>query len=310
LGGLRLIQAKTEKSKIQTGEKIMNPKPLILVTGATGNTGTGLVPTLLGAGARVRALVHTADKAEALRKQGAEVVVADLGKPETLDAAVAGVDRIYMCLSNGAEQAKHGRNLIAAARRAGRPHIVHHSAHGSEKSRIIRHIQEIEAALRASGLPWTIIRPTFFMQNLMMAIPTVKSQGALYFPMKQGRMAMTDVRDIVEVAAKLLLEGGHEGEVLTLTSPEANTFGELATMLGSELGKPVSYVDVPVSAARESMVGMGMDPWIVDGYMELFEGFADGFGREPSKDVEGLLGHPAHSARQFFEDFKDAFAGA
>ena len=126
----------------------MTNQPLILVTGATGNTGSGLVPTLLAAGARVRALVHTAGKAEALRKQGAEVVVADLGAPATLDAAVAGVDRIYLCLFNGPEQANHGRNLIAAALRTGRPHIVHHAASGSDRSRIIRDIAQVESALR------------------------------------------------------------------------------------------------------------------------------------------------------------------
>ena len=90
----------------------MTTQPLILVTGATGNTGSGLVPTLLAACARVRALVHTEGKAEALRKQGAEVIVADLGNPAALDAALAGVDRIYLCLFNGPEQANHGRNLI------------------------------------------------------------------------------------------------------------------------------------------------------------------------------------------------------
>jgi uncharacterized protein YbjT (DUF2867 family) len=284
--------------------------PLILVVGATGNTGSGLVPALLAAGARVRALVHTPAKADGLRRQGAEVVVADLGVPESLSAAVAGVDRIYLCLFNGPDAATHGRNLIAAARRAGRPHIVYHAAAGSDKSRIIRHINEIEKELRASGLPWTIIRPTFYLQNTMMAIPSVASQGAIYLPMKQGRMAMTDVRDIVEVAARLLLEGGHEGKTYTLTTPEAFTIAEFATALGAELGKPVNYVDVPIAAARESMVGMGMDPWIVDGYMELFEGFADDWGNKTSEDTQRILGHPARSYRRFVADYKSAFAGA
>ena len=285
-------------------------KPLILVTGATGHTGTGLVPALVAAGARVRALVRTPQQAEALRQKGAEPVIGDLGKPETLAAAVAGVDRIYMCLFNGPEQANHGRNLIAAARQAGRPHIVHHAASGSDKSRIIRHINEVESELRASGLPWTILRPTFYLQNTMMAIPTVQSQGAIYFPMKQGRMAMTDVRDIVDVAAKLLLEGGHEGKTYTLTTPEAFTIAEFAETLGKQLGKPVQYVDVPISAARESMVGMGMDPWIVDGYMDLFEGFADNWGNKTSPDTEKLLGRPARSHRQFCADCGSAFASA
>jgi uncharacterized protein YbjT (DUF2867 family) len=266
-------------------------QPLILVVGATGNTGSGLVPTLVAAGARVRAVSHTPAKAEVLRRQGAEVAIADLGDPAALDAVVAGVDRIYLCLYNGPQQAIHGRNLIAAAARSGRrPHVVHHSASGSEGSRIIRHIKEVEAELRASGLPWTILRPTFYLQNTMMAIPTVASHGAIYLPMKQGRMAMTDVRDIVDVAAKVLLAGGHEGQTYTLTT--------------------VSYVDVPISAARDSMVGMGMDPWVVDGYMELFEGFAEDWGNKISGDTAKVLGRPARGHRQFVADFKGAFEGA
>jgi len=294
----------------------MTTQPLILVTGATGNTGSGLVPTLLAAGARVRALVHSAGKAEALRKQGAEVVVADLGDPRTLDAAVVGVDRIYLCLFNGPEQANHGRNLIAAARESGRPHVVHHAASGSDRSRIIRDVNAVESALRASGLPWTILRPTFYLQNTMMAIPTVQSHGAIYLPMKQGRMAMTDVRDIVEVAAHVLLspEGtgmrAHEGKTYTLTTPESFTLAEFAGALGAALGKPVNYVDVPISAARESMVGMGIDPWVVDGYMELFEGFADNWGDKTSDDTRKLLGRPARGYREFVADYKGAFASA
>jgi uncharacterized protein YbjT (DUF2867 family) len=292
----------------------MTNQPLILVTGATGNTGSGLIPTLLAAGARVRALVHSAGKAEALRKQGAEVVVADLGDPAALDGAVAGVDRIYMCLFNGPEQANHGRNLVAAARKAGRPHIVHHAASGSDRSRIIRDIDEVESVLRASGLPWTILRPTFYLQNTMMAIPTVQGHGAIYLPMKQGRMAMTDVRDIVDVAAHVLLspEGmrAHEGKTYTLTTPETFTIADFASALGAAIGKPVNYVDVPISAARDSMVGMGMDPWVVDGYMELFEGFADNWGDKTSSDIQKLLGRPARGLREFVADFKGAFAGA
>jgi uncharacterized protein YbjT (DUF2867 family) len=291
----------------------MNPtpsQPLILVTGATGNTGSGLVPALLAKGARVRALVHTPAKADTLRKLGAEVVVADLGDPAALPAAVAGVDKIYLCLFNGPEQARHGHNLVAAARASGRPHIVHHNASGSDRSRIIRQVGEVEAAMRASGLPWTILRPTFYLQNLMMAISTVRSHGAIYLPMKQARMAMTDVRDIIDVAAHVLLGQGHEGKEYALTTPATFTIADFAGALGTALGKPVNYVDVPIAAARESMVGMGMDPWVVDGYLELFEGFSSGWGDKTSGDVAKLLGHPARGLREFVADFKGVFAGA
>jgi uncharacterized protein YbjT (DUF2867 family) len=237
-------------------------------------------------------------------------VVADLGDPAALPAAVAGVDKIYLCLFNGPDQAKHGHNLIAAARAAGRPHIVHHNASGSDRSRIIRDIAVIEAELRASGLPFTILRPTFYLQNLMMAIPTVQGHGAIYLPMKQGRMAMTDVRDIVDVAAHVLLGTGHEGKEYKLTTPATYTIAEFAAALGTALGKPVNYVDVPISAARESMVGMGMDPWVVDGYMELFEGFSTGWGDKTSGDVAKLLGRPARGVPEFLAAFKGAFANA
>lgn len=286
----------------------MTTQPLILVAGATGNTGSGLVPTLLAAGARVRALVRNPDKADALRAQGAEVVIADLGKPETLGPAVAGVDRIYLCLLNGPDQARHGRNLIGAARKAGRPYVVHHSAAGSGRSRIIRDAGEVEAELRNSGLAWTIIRPTFYLQNLLMAAPTVASAGAIYLPMKNGRMAMTDVRDIVDVGARLLLEGGHEGKTFSLTTPEAFGIADVAAELGRVLGRKVEYVDVPTAAARESMVAMGMLPWTVDGYMELFEGFADNWGNRTSNDIQTILGRPARDYRQFIADHREVFA--
>jgi uncharacterized protein YbjT (DUF2867 family) len=119
---------------------------------------------------------------------------------------------------------------------------------------------------------------------------------------------MTDVRDIVDVAARILLDGGHEGKVYTITTPETFSIAEFATSLGAVLDKPVSYVDVPISAARESMVGMGMDPWIVDGYMELFEGFANNWGDKTSDDTRTVLGRPARGYQQFVADFGGAFA--
>jgi uncharacterized protein YbjT (DUF2867 family) len=286
----------------------MTAQPLILVVGATGNTGSGLIPALFSAGARVRALVRDASKADALRARGTEVVIGDLGKPGTLGPAVDGVDRIYLCLFNGPDQARHGRNLIAAARKAGRPHVVHHSAAGSDRSRIIRQAGEVEAELLGSGLPWTIHRPTFYLQNLLMTAPTVASAGAIYLPMKNGRMAMTDVRDIVDVAVHLLLEDGHEGRSYSLTTPEAFGIADFAAELGTALGRKVEYVDVPIAAARESMVKMGMLPWIVDGYMELFEGFAEGWGDKTSNDIQAILGRPARDHRRFIADYREIFA--
>ena len=94
------------------------------------------------------------------------------------------------------------------------------------------------------------------------------------------------------------------------SKPASFTIAEFADALGKEIGKPVKYVAVPISAARESMVGMGMDPWIADGYMELLEDFANNWGDKTSRDAETLLGHPARGYQEFCVDFKTAFAAA
>ncbi len=110
---------------------------MILVTGATGNVASILIPMLLQSGQQVRALVHEDSKATGLKDQGAEVVVADLEKPETLDAAVSGVEKIYLINSNGPNGGQHGINLIAAVKRSGgQPYIVRHGMFGDSRSRL------------------------------------------------------------------------------------------------------------------------------------------------------------------------------
>ena len=111
----------------------------VLVVGATGNIGSGLVPALRAAGVSVRVLVRDESRAQPLRDQGAEVVLGDLDRPETLDMAVAGASKIVLLTWNGPTAAQQASNLIQAAKRAGRPHIVRISGFGSEKSRIIKH---------------------------------------------------------------------------------------------------------------------------------------------------------------------------
>ena len=213
----------------------MNTRPLILVTGSTGNTGSGLVPALL-ARRRPRA------GAGPLSRQGRRAPAAGRRsrdrRPRPGRCGGRSCRRRRPDLPVPLQRPRAGESRPQPDRgctpRRAAAHCVYHSASGSERSRIIRHIAEVEAELRASGLPWTILRPTFYLQNTMMAIPTVSSQGAIYLPMKQGRMAMTDVRDIVDVAAHLLLKGGHEGRTYTLTTPESFTIAEFAAALGTQ----------------------------------------------------------------------------
>ena len=249
---------------------------MILVTGATGNVASALIPTLLQSGEQVRALVHEESKAQALRAQGAEVVVAYLEKPETLDAAVDGADKIYFLTSNSPNGAQHGINFVDAVKRSGgRPHIVRHGMHGDSRSRITGHHTQISAALEESGLPVTTLGPTFFMQNIMGGAQMIAAEGQLYFAMNDAKLAMIDIRDIAESAAAVLTSDGHVGERYILTGPEAVSFHDVANALSGALGKPVTYINVPNEALIQSPTGMGLSEWTAQGFAELMDGFKE-----------------------------------
>ena len=286
----------------------MSKKIKVLVTGATGNTGSLLVPALLRAGVDVRILVRDEAKAKPLKDLGAEVVLGDLDKPETILPAVKNVDKIYLLTWNGETQLQQAINVIDAAKKSGNPHIVRHSMWGSENSRIIKQGYKIEEILKASGLPWTILKPTFYMQNTMMAAQTISSDGVIYWDMKDGRLGMIDVRDIADSALAVITGEGHEGKSYILTGPGAISFNDVANTFSRVLDKEVKYVNVPGEAALQSMTGMGVPQWIAEGYVELSEGFSKNFANSTTENVKILTGHSARSFEQFAKDFAQVFS--
>lgn len=282
----------------------------ILVTGATGNLGSGLIPALRGAGAEVRALVRDESKAQALRDQGVEVVIGDFDKPETLAAAFSGVDKVFLLTSGNPDAVKQASNAIAAARAAGNPYVVRLSAlvpEPADQTVLGRMHKATDDELKASGLPYTLVQPTFFMQNTMMAAQTVADDGTVYLPMKDGKLGMIDVRDIIEVAVKVLTEDGYQGKVFELTGPASISFYDVAAALSKALGKEVKYVDVPIEAAKEAMIGMGFSQWSADAFCELFVNFSNGGMDRTTNNVELITGHPARSYEQFAHDFAQVF---
>ncbi len=287
----------------------------ILVTGATGNVSSGLIVELKARGADVRAMVRDASDAQGLRDAGVEVVIGDFDKADTLDAAFSGADKVFLLTAPNPNQVAQARNGIAAAKRADSPHIVRQSARAIKETagalpRVSVQHAEIDAALKASGLAYTILRPHNFMQNTLMAAQTVASDGAMYMPLKEGKFGMIDLRDIVDVAAKILTEAGHEGKTYDLTGPASISAHDIAAGLSKALGKEVKYVDVPLEAAREAMIGMGMSEWLADANNEYFRALSEGLGDFTTNDIEEITGHPARSYETFARDFAQAFSGA
>ena len=154
-----------------------------------------LIPNLTSLGADVRALVRDESKAQALKDAGVEVVVGDLDRPDTLDAAFRGVDKVFLITPPNPNQVIQTKNGIDAAKRTGNPYIVRLSA-GAVRGmpgalpRISAQHAETDGMLEASSLPYNIIKPHNFMQGTMMAAQTVASEGVIYMAVKDGKIGM------------------------------------------------------------------------------------------------------------------------
>jgi uncharacterized protein YbjT (DUF2867 family) len=285
----------------------------ILVTGATGKVGGALLDNLANDDVDLRALVRDESKAESLEGRGVEAVLGDFLKPETLGPALEGVSDVFLLTPIHPQQVTQATNVIEAAKGSGNdPRIVRISVHQASHDappRISRQHAEIEDALVSSGLPYTLLRPQSFMQNTLMAAPTVASQSKIYQPMKDGRLGMIDARDIGEVAARVLTEEGHEGKVYTLTGPAAISFYDVAEALSEVLDREVNYVPIPPEKAKEAMLGRGIPEWVADALNEYAKAHSEGYSDWTTDDFEALTGHPANSYEEFASDFERVFRG-
>jgi uncharacterized protein YbjT (DUF2867 family) len=284
----------------------------ILIIGATGNVGSVVIPNLAAAGASIRALVRDGAKAQSLRDVGVEVVTGDLDNSETLDGAFSGVDKVFLLTAVGPNEASQAINAITVAKqRADSPHIVKLSARKPTSDASPEHTghhSRVEKELKNSGLPYTIIKSNFFMQNTMLAAQNVISDGAVYLPFNDSKIGMVDVRDVGEAVAKVLTSDGHEDKTYTLTGPASISIHDVAADLSQALGKKVNYVAVPLEAAREAMLSMGMPEWVAKAYTEYFKMYSAGWGDYTTHNIEQLTGHPARSYQTFARDFTQVFS--
>ena len=282
---------------------------MILVIGATGTNGREVVRRLAGAGHRVRALVRNTANANGLHSPGVELVQGDLGDPASLDGAFAGVSRAFVVTAVDQRAGEWHRNALDAAGRSGRPHVVKFSAMGAgtADSILLRQHGDTDEMLKASGLPYTILRPNSFFQNMLWSAGTIKDHGAFYLPVRDGRQSLVDVRDIAAVAVRVLTQAGHEGKVYEITGPASLSYADVAATLTRVLGKPVRYVDVPPEAAREAMPKAGMPKWNADAVTELYGAFATGQFGYTTDTVERITGQPPIPFEQWARENAAAF---
>lgn len=273
----------------------------ILVTGATGNTGSEVTRQLLAAGHAVRVLAHSADSAAKL-PDGVEIQMGDFDDASALAAAFNGVEAAYALTPVNPKSAEWMQRLVDVAQSCGVRRFVKLSgmtAGANSPAALIRSHGQTDAYLRQSGIGYTIIQPNSFMQNLLWSVETIRSQGAFYQPTGDAKQSLVDIADVAAVVVKALTEDGHLGQTYVLTGPESLSFDMVADKIASAIGKPVHYVAVPVVAAEQSMLTAGMPAWMAHTLVEFYSAVATGAFAATTPDVQSLLGRPATSFDAF-----------
>jgi uncharacterized protein YbjT (DUF2867 family) len=281
---------------------------MMLICGGTGAIGAEVTRQLIAAGQRPRVFVRGAEKAKRFEGK-VDLALGDLSDAAALDAAMKGVERVFL-LATGPEMVKLEAGAIAAAKRAGVGHVVLLSVAGAEGGaiRLGRWHREGELALIDAKIPYTILRPVNFMSNALEWAATIKAQGSIFLPAGSGRAAYIDPADVGAVAVKALLSGAaHIGKEYVLTGPESLSTADLAALFAKALGRPVQHVDVPADAFAKQLLQFGLPQEIVAAFGEMYEVLRAGGLAFATPTVEEVLGRKPATFQSWLERNLAAF---
>jgi len=246
----------------------------ILITGATGTNGLEVARKALEKGARVRAFVRERDAARRLLPPEVEIVEGDFARPDSARAAMKGVERLFLLAPVHERMGEFEEGFIEAAREARVRHILQFSAigaHAGSKAFFARVHGRAEVATVGSGLPYTILQPSFFMQNLFWSTDAIKRDGRISNAAGAGEAAHAHAPDIAAVAAAALTESidQHAGEIYLITGPERLSYSAIAAKLSDVLGRTIRHRSLADAVYRESMIRGGMPDWQAQAVLEL-----------------------------------------
>lgn len=284
---------------------------MILLTGATGTVGGEVVERLSARGVGVSAVTRDPGKTETNRLPHVRFVRGDFDDPESMRAACEGVSRAFL-LTNSTERAEQQQiDFTRVAQESGVRHIVKLSqlhADASSPERFLRYHGAVEAAIRASGLTFTFLRPNLYMQGLLNFRESIRRQSAFYASAGDASISAMDVRDLADVAVAALTTSEHDDKTYALTGPEAITFAGMARELSKAVGRTITFVDVPPESMRAALADLGFPAWQADGLVEEFAMYRRGEAAGVEPGVREALGRPPRSFEEFARDYAQSFA--
>lgn len=280
---------------------------MILLTGITGNIGGATARALLDKNVRFRALVRDLAKASAWAERGVELVQGDFADAASLAKALAGVDCALLVMPNGEQQQPMELAFVNAAKAAKLPWIIKLSSpeavRGTTSPIPLAHIAA-EDAIMASGLKWTFVRPSFFMQNFRGSVKAAKASGKLSMPMGNGTIAVTDNNDAGQFVAHIMTDSNtarHHGQCYDITGPDSvMTFHDVARLIGEVIGQKVVYEDCDPKAFQEAIRPFHRNQWHSDAVAYLFAEIANGKTPGHKTDTfQKIMGWPGRSLKEY-----------
>lgn len=282
----------------------------ILVTCSRGTVGSQVVKQLTASGRQVKAGVHAAPT-EAGTSASVQEVHCDFSKPISVRRALEGVQAVMLITPVCPESADYAMAFIDEAKQAGVRQIVRLSgaiAADESGAALGRWHRAAEDHLVTSGIDYSILRPTLFMQNFA-TYYRPDSLGYLYVACGAGRANYVDARDVAESAVRII-EGGQSTNMRQLlTGPAPLSSGEVAAALSASAGRKIASAQITPRQAALAMRLMGMPQWAVAAFKEIHELMWAGFyASSPSDAMARLLEGPPRSIQKFAADYSDAFA--
>jgi uncharacterized protein YbjT (DUF2867 family) len=280
-----------------------------LVTGATGDVGARVVEQLLHQGERPRIFVRDAQKARTCCGDRVEVFVGDLGDPASLRPALAGIDALFL-VNSGPEIPVRDQAAAEAAKAAGVKRLVKLSSMDVEQGLAIGAWHEQgEAAVRASGIPFTFVQPTGFMSNLMAWAKSIQNEGIVRSSTGDGRRAFIHSADIAAVAVKALTTPEYTGESLPITGPEALSFAEATAKIGSVIGKRLAFETISDEEARQRYSAVSGSAAETEAHVALWRAIREDRLAKVTDNVERILGRKPITLDQWAKENAAAFRG-
>ncbi|WP_214414458.1 NAD(P)H-binding protein [Sphaerisporangium fuscum] len=276
---------------------------MILVTGATGKVGRKVVSQLLDVGAGVRALTRDPDSASL--PAGAEVVRGDLALPGTLDAALDGVESVFLVWPTLAADHAAPEAVAAIAKRARR--VVYLSARGvtpdlpQAPGSIPGSHALLERLIEGSGAEWTFLQAGGFAANTLMWSGQIRETGVVRWVHGAATRALVHERDIAAAGVSALTRPGHGGARYELTGPQALTQVEQVTTIGEAIGRPVRWEELTPEAARRELVAQGMPEPVAEAILDAHAAMVAS-PETVTSAVEEITGRPATPFRQWAAD--------